>query len=282
MEALKDKKHSENHDRSLLNTTAFMVVLGPIAAVTIYFIWFSSINNQLLSKNSADWGVFGDFVGGVANPLVAFFALMWLIRSVTIQREELRATRKELKEAADAQQKTVEHHQTMKGIDDCQIYAKLLSKKLKTIETAPFEIYNISATNSSHGPIGLLDSIEDLPDFIESNNKCGDQAIDWKRFFDEHYTFFMNSGTMIDQMNTLILTWENLHGKSTPCFSAYFYKDEHRSLAVLLFWLEVIRERSLTSFSRVPSALESVLSEWPTLPIEYKVANVFSEEHDNP
>lgn len=56
------------------------------------------------TNNAATWGAFGDFIGGILNPLVAFFALYWLTRSIKIQREELSATKAELAQAKLAQQ----------------------------------------------------------------------------------------------------------------------------------------------------------------------------------
>lgn len=49
------------------------------------------------------WGQFGDYVGGILNPLIAAGALFWLIQSVGIQRTELRESRKALYETAEAQ-----------------------------------------------------------------------------------------------------------------------------------------------------------------------------------
>ncbi|MFS4446728.1 hypothetical protein [Maribacter sp. 2307UL18-2] len=44
-----------------------------IVSVFIYFF-----KDQEVSNNIADWGSFGDFIGGVLNPLIAFFSLILL------------------------------------------------------------------------------------------------------------------------------------------------------------------------------------------------------------
>ena len=51
-----------------------------------------------LSKDAARWGTFGDFFGGTLNPILSFLALMVLLRTFSMQREELDLQREELKE----------------------------------------------------------------------------------------------------------------------------------------------------------------------------------------
>ncbi|MFC3110799.1 putative phage abortive infection protein [Undibacterium arcticum] len=91
------KKQTKN---TLFVALAFTGIL-PIS----YLVWFGIINKvPMETSNAATWGAFGDFVGGILNPLVAFFALYWLTRSIEIQREELSATKIELAQAKLAQQ----------------------------------------------------------------------------------------------------------------------------------------------------------------------------------
>src|SRR5580765_4092605 len=64
----------------------------------IYACWFFMMKRQPLSADSSTWGSFGDFVGGVMNPIVALVALYWLTRSISIQKQELHDTRTVLEE----------------------------------------------------------------------------------------------------------------------------------------------------------------------------------------
>lgn len=81
-------------------------VLFGVAACLVgaYLIYFGLILGQNPAKDADKWGQFGDFVGGLLNPIVAFAAFFWLTESVKLQKEELAATRAELKTAAGAQQ----------------------------------------------------------------------------------------------------------------------------------------------------------------------------------
>ena len=59
-------------------------------------LYFSQFNGAPLSTNPDRWGVFGDYLGGVLNPVFSFFALIALLYTIALQSEELRASREEL------------------------------------------------------------------------------------------------------------------------------------------------------------------------------------------
>lgn len=69
----------------------------------VYLIWFYFVHNLPLSTDSSIWGTFGDFIGGILNPLIALLAFYWLTQSVLIQKTELGETQKVLKETEKAQ-----------------------------------------------------------------------------------------------------------------------------------------------------------------------------------
>lgn len=68
-----------------------------------YVSYFGLILGQIPAIDSDKWGAFGDFFGGILNPIVAFAAFYWLTQSVKLQKQELFETRLELKKSADAQ-----------------------------------------------------------------------------------------------------------------------------------------------------------------------------------
>jgi len=88
-----------------IKTTKYFAIAFVIIIPTIYILWFNILNEQPLSKDSSIWGTFGDFMGGVLNPVVALLAFYWLTKSVLIQKTELASTQKILKETEDAQRK---------------------------------------------------------------------------------------------------------------------------------------------------------------------------------
>ncbi|MFA5920610.1 MAG: hypothetical protein WC856_04895 [Methylococcaceae bacterium] len=63
--------------------------------------WWNVFQN--LSKNTGNWGTFGDYVGGILNPVIAAFAFYLIRETYKLQKTELKETRKLLKVSTDAQ-----------------------------------------------------------------------------------------------------------------------------------------------------------------------------------
>lgn len=90
-------------DRSI--RSAHRLVLGWMLLWGGIYVW--NFKGVPLSSVPAEWGVFGDFFGGILNPLVAYAAFTWLTKSVRLQKEELTETRRALSDSADAQMEQV-------------------------------------------------------------------------------------------------------------------------------------------------------------------------------
>lgn len=90
--------------RGTMSATLWTALLFAASLPIAYWVWFSLINNVEAAKTDPSrWGSFGDFIGGILNPVVAFLALFWLTRSIAIQREELRDTKIALEKSYEAQ-----------------------------------------------------------------------------------------------------------------------------------------------------------------------------------
>ncbi|QTN44868.1 putative phage abortive infection protein [Ectopseudomonas mendocina] len=90
-----DKSDATNG--SSLNKTLFKVLYAAIV-----FAGGLLAINLLLITFTEKGGVFGDFLGGVLNPILTFFTLFGLIVTIVIQRQELRLARQEYEKTADA------------------------------------------------------------------------------------------------------------------------------------------------------------------------------------
>lgn len=80
-----------------------------VILIAAYFWYFGVKLEQPAAENAEKWGQFGDFVGGLLNPMVAFAAFYWLTQSVKLQKTELAETRKALEGAEEAQKKQAEN-----------------------------------------------------------------------------------------------------------------------------------------------------------------------------
>jgi len=81
----------------LLVFIAFVLTIAVFVAYALNF--HAGISNQ-----NADWGTFGDFIGGTLNPIFGFISVVLLFYAVTLQRKELKGT----KEALESQSKSAE------------------------------------------------------------------------------------------------------------------------------------------------------------------------------
>lgn len=100
-----DAKQVETLERQIAQWKWGIAIVA-VALVSAYAGYFFGVLKQPLAENADKWGAFGDFIGGLLNPLVAFAAFYWLTQSVKLQKQELSETRKALEEAAQAQKET--------------------------------------------------------------------------------------------------------------------------------------------------------------------------------
>lgn len=77
-------------------------VLYKIISIAIIFAGLLFTINLILITFTSKGGVFGDFLGGVLNPVLTFFTLCGLIATIVVQRQELRLARSEYEKTADA------------------------------------------------------------------------------------------------------------------------------------------------------------------------------------
>jgi len=85
------------------------LILFAVGLVAIYAMAFFTLKDFPKSLDAEKWGQFGDFVGGLMNPLVAFAAFYWLTQSVKLQKKELAATRETLGDTTEAQRELVKN-----------------------------------------------------------------------------------------------------------------------------------------------------------------------------
>jgi uncharacterized membrane protein len=88
---------ADDHREDGLAKTAFWILL--VAAIVlgmVFSAYFINFSGHGFSSTKEDWGQFGDFVGGTANPVLAFLTLIALIITIAVQSRQLRISSKEL------------------------------------------------------------------------------------------------------------------------------------------------------------------------------------------
>lgn len=92
------------HCCSFARKHPLVVVIGIM--LVVFSFYFAKFHNGF-SDTNGDWGTFGDYVGGILNPVIASFAFYLIAKTYELQETELKETRKLLKVSTDAQNKQV-------------------------------------------------------------------------------------------------------------------------------------------------------------------------------
>ncbi|MEE3389307.1 MAG: hypothetical protein VX256_14220 [Pseudomonadota bacterium] len=86
-----------------------LVLLGLFAIALVVGVYVAHFNAQEVGGPS-EWAQFGDYVGGVANPLLGFVTILLLVISLKYQSDELAATRDEISQSRIAMERANELH----------------------------------------------------------------------------------------------------------------------------------------------------------------------------
>ena len=176
------------------------------------------------SPNPADWGVFGDYVGGLLNPLFSFLAFIGVIITVVLQAKQLDVVREQA------------------NFEEIQRVLSTLSSRidglLASAPSAPAEAY--------HGLITPPKSVFELVSALGTwhLNKQPLGKTDWERWAltDDHLRRLKQ--TINGELTTICLEFEALAWTLNRYSSAggsemviEFYQYRHRAV---LTWLDAI------------------------------------------
>lgn len=73
------------------------VLIALLMFVVVIFSYVLNFHRQFMSEDAVKWGVFGDFIGGTLNPFLSFLVLIILLRTFSMQRNELKDTKRILR-----------------------------------------------------------------------------------------------------------------------------------------------------------------------------------------
>jgi large-conductance mechanosensitive channel len=121
-----------------------------ICFIVLIIVGFYFYNNGL-SKDNDVWGAFGDYVGGILNPIIAAFAFYLIAKTYELQKTELEETRKFLKISTKAQldQLRLAAMVTIFDYKTSQLY-KLENRKMTLMDNWPSS-HNSNTTGLAEG-----------------------------------------------------------------------------------------------------------------------------------
>ncbi|HFD31885.1 MAG TPA: hypothetical protein ENJ28_04115 [Gammaproteobacteria bacterium] len=95
-----------NRYRTFVQISAFIIIAIYMLNFFPWSVFTGNFPQKLFSSDQAIWGQFGDYVGGVLNPIMAFAAFYLLTISIHIQQTELSKTTKALEASEKSQIKS--------------------------------------------------------------------------------------------------------------------------------------------------------------------------------
>ncbi len=133
--------------------------IGRIAMFIIpilVIVFFVIINRGDLT--SSDLGTFGDFIGGVANPIFGFLSFIALLYTIVLQSKELELTRKELEETKKEIQRSAEAQELSSKVFQQQQFDSTFFSLLEQINGST-EVY-MKQSSDEGGQNKFLQSID--------------------------------------------------------------------------------------------------------------------------
>lgn len=142
----------------LIVYTIFFVVFSISLVACTYVIKF---HNSNISSNPADWGVLGDFFGGVTNPIISLATLFFVAKTYITQIAELDSARESVKRAdelremsANAQislaQTYIKQIEVQNKILQIQVLSTSMNVHLKNIEIYSKEIERVTESMNNN------------------------------------------------------------------------------------------------------------------------------------
>ena len=120
-----------------------LVIFAVVALVVVLGFYFARFYELKIVTKPEELGVFGDYVGGVLNPIFAFLAFLILMLSFRLQSKELRETRDELRKSSDAQLEQVDFAKQQLKLLGSQnfesLFFRLLELKEKSLRLYEFK-----------------------------------------------------------------------------------------------------------------------------------------------
>lgn len=119
-----------------------LAVLGLLAIAVVIYFYHYKFGPLGLSENQSIWGQFGDYVGGLANPVVGLLALIGLLWTIYQNQKELTLTRQEMKKSAKALKESNYLTVNTQTLNQITITLNFITQRLDELSEKTIEIYS--------------------------------------------------------------------------------------------------------------------------------------------
>lgn len=159
----------------MFNRYMVAAALVMCAVVLSYVIRFIPLHGYEFSNDSAIWGQFGDYVGGMLNPVLSFISLILLIKSLTLQNEANQDLRRELKE----------NEKTEKMRSFSILFFNMIASQKTFLENL-----NIVFPSGVKRGVGAIINVEDTIDDLRAEGKNDDEIREYLEAIDSEDLIF--------------------------------------------------------------------------------------------
>ncbi|WAG12386.1 hypothetical protein NRZ32_04405 [Aeromonas dhakensis] len=152
-------KVKELFTRIIPHVLISLVILLTVGAYILNF------HNLPISQETGNWGTFGDYIGGILNPLISFTALLYLIKAYRSQKQELEETKDVLKKTeihnSSISKTQISQTEIMKDSQAAQLISLRIDVLYKSVSYLQGELNRAAAqinsnSNSIHGVHNFL------------------------------------------------------------------------------------------------------------------------------
>ncbi|MGR6773651.1 hypothetical protein ACU36R_18795 [Pectobacterium brasiliense] len=124
----------------------FLLILSFILATFIIVSYIINFSTFPLSKNPSDWGVLGDYIGGMLNPLISSVTLFFLIKTYLTQKSEIQEMEISAQKQLDTSNKIVKINLLQTKISACYEILAVYHREMDRVT---------EATNNNRKFIGM-------------------------------------------------------------------------------------------------------------------------------
>lgn len=117
----------------LMGAVAFLSLVGPHL---FFWLWRTAVLQGGQPVKDELWSQYGDFIGGIANPVISLLTFAGLLYTILVQRQELALQRRELKNSSEALRATKEELRQTKEIAAEQAAFYRIESRKSDIEKA--------------------------------------------------------------------------------------------------------------------------------------------------
>lgn len=190
-------------------------ILGLVVIAGALFFYFGFIGMSIMSSY-AEWGQFGDYVGGTTNPILAFLTFIGILWTIYLTREDLEKTSE-----MNRRQKIAEQKETIYRIIE-RIYLELK-------EVLNTQVENHKPTDGTPAPITV-------PLQVAISDSISTSGI-WEHVKRQNCSQLLNVHDLLTQLKFYLNKYDTLAGDDL--LSAY-YKRYFVVVALHLEHYEII------------------------------------------